>query len=153
MHVSPDIIKAPISHIEVRRPGATGLRRSRDEIDAIITSILKQSPRPLGVYQIQAQTHAYGKLLAPMQIYRTLDRMIADGHVLRIKTLSAYVLGDPDIDAVAICDDCGKTVMLRIDTIANDVVRAFANAGLRTQKPVIEASGMCDACSSRLTGT
>ena len=53
--------------------------------------------------------------------------------------------GDPNVDAIAMRDYCGQTVTLRVDAIAKDVIRAFADAGLRTQKPVIEASGMCNA--------
>lgn len=73
------------------KPTAAAVRRTPEELDEMIHSVLAGSPRPLSAYQIIEQTARVPKPLAPMQIYRTMQRLLDAGQARRIETLSAYI--------------------------------------------------------------
>jgi Fur family zinc uptake transcriptional regulator len=100
----------------------------------------------MSAYELRANIDARGQTLAPMQIYRTLERLIASGRVCRIEMEARYALVDQPADAVAVCERCGALTVLLLDKVVEVFIQAMAAQGFTPSKSVIEAVGMCRRC-------
>lgn len=139
----PKGVEAPRPH---RPTGAAG-RRTPEELDEMIHSVLAGSRRPLSAYQVIEQMAQLPKPLAPMQIYRMMQRLVDAGRARRIETLSAYVAIKGDVGALAVCDQCGLTVSLPREELGKNILQALAANGFAARRQVIEAFGFCGDCA------
>jgi Fe2+ or Zn2+ uptake regulation protein len=58
--------------------------------DKAVLKALKGSEQPLSAYDILERVRGSG-IRAPMQVYRSLERLAAFGHVHRIEGLNAFI--------------------------------------------------------------
>jgi Fur family zinc uptake transcriptional regulator len=113
--------------------------------DGVVLDILQASAKPLTAYQIRDEIEDGDRRIAPMQVYRVLQRLIESQRVVRIETLSAYVLADPGVNGIAICQRCGRYTALKLAAAA-DIAAEVANIGFIAAKQVIEIAGTCGTC-------
>lgn len=123
-----------------------GAKRTSAELEAIVLSILRASPRPLGAYVIARQSRSLGAPLAPNQVYRILDRL--RGRVRRVETLNAYCEAVDDDAALMSCRACGSTATLAID-LDDQLLRACDTIGFRPGRTIVEIVGLCAACAGK----
>lgn len=127
------------------RPPDGGARRTPAELEAIVLSILRASPRPLGAYVIARRSRSLGVPLAPNQVYRILGRL--KGRVRRVETLNAYFEDESDAPAVTICRCCGRARTLGIELLGDHIARLGREAGFRTANAIVEIEGTCPDCA------
>lgn len=126
---------------EDRKPG-----RNRQ----LVFDVLTRSEKPMSAYELLAVLRDQG-LRAPLQVYRALDRLIEEGLVHKIESLSAFALcvhpetGDHGEAAFTICTNCGQTSEVH-DTALERLLRRLARKqGFRTKSATVEFSGLCKA--------
>lgn len=126
---------------EPRRDGA---KRTSAELEAIVLSILRVSPRPLGAYVIARRSRSLGAPLAPNQVYRILGRL--EGRVRRVETLNAYFEADDDGNAILSCRACGRTAMIAIN-LGGQLTPLCDATGFRPHRTIVEIMGRCRDCT------
>ncbi|HEV2599547.1 transcriptional repressor [Sphingopyxis sp.] len=131
---------------EGRKPARGGAKRTPAELETIVLSILRASPRPLGAYVIARQSRSLGVPLAPNQVYRILDRL--RGRVRRVETLNAYCEVAGDGGAIMSCRACGHTATLAID-LDDRLSRVCGAIGFRPDRTIVEIVGLCAACARK----
>lgn len=123
-----------------------GKKRTPAELETIVLSILRASPRPLGAYVIARKSRSLGVPLAPNQVYRILDRL--RGRVRRVETLNAYFEDESDAPAVTLCRCCGRVQPLSVE-LGDRVADLGREAGFHPTKVILEVKGRCPDCLSR----
>ncbi|WP_292541056.1 Fur family transcriptional regulator [Mesorhizobium sp.] len=106
----------------------------------------------MGAYELLGLLRQEG-LRSPLQIYRALDRLVEQGLVHRIESLSAFALcvhsecGTHGRAAFAICANCGRASEVH-DLALERVLRRIARRqGFQTNSATVELSGLCEACA------
>lgn len=116
---------------------------------SVVLDVLARAGRPLSAYQILDQTSASG-VRAPQQVYRALERLLAEHLVHRIESLNAYLICQASRDAhaaaFAICKHCGAAREFPLEAILPALRDAAAAAGFRMSGAHVEISGACAAC-------
>lgn len=116
-----------------------------------VLTILWQSHRPLGAYQIQDQlSKLLAKPIAPPTVYRAIEFLLDLSLIHRLPSLNAYI-GCPfpssqHSNLFMICNDCGSVAEMA-DAVLNEVLQTAsnkANFGLQSQS--IELFGQCPQC-------
>ncbi len=118
----------------------------------MIVEALRGVGRPVSAYELIERLREQA-ILAPQTVYRSLDRLIADGRAHRLELLNAFVACRHPIHegavVFAICDDCG-TVAEFDEPDAVDRLFAWAKAAkFRVDTMTLEIRGRCRACSAR----
>ena len=122
-------------------------RRSPDQIADIILAQLARANGPVSAYGLASRAAAAGIPMVPNQVYRALARLLAQGLVHRLETLSSYILKDKCFDACLICDHCCAVQLYAApDTEAQLKCRA-ATHGFTVTRTIIETHGCCAACA------
>ncbi len=130
-------VSAAEAHCEAHKLRFTDSRRR-------VLSILLESPRAMGAYEILAELGA----TQPPMVYRALEFLTTHGFAHKIEGLNAFVAcahpGQHHDPAFMICRNCGKV------TEAMGAVTALeaeaAATGFVIERQVIEAEGLCPAC-------
>lgn len=118
----------------------------------LVLEALQQAKAPLGAYALLHQLRESG-IAAPMQVYRSLDRLIEQGLVHRLETLNAYVNcskpgGCADgFTAFAICDNCGRTTEFVDSALGRDLKRWAKDNAFFLGGTTIEIHGRCAQCA------
>ncbi|MDE8650341.1 Fur family transcriptional regulator [Novosphingobium album (ex Liu et al. 2023)] len=120
--------------------------RKTQDCEAIILAALAGEDRPLTAYDVQSRAAQAGARLFPAQIYRAMERLIATGQVHRIETSKAYMLRGAGIDAIAVCEACGRVQPHALGAPVSQVARAIGDNGFTVRALVIEAVGRCADC-------
>ena len=85
-------------------------RRPAPEQDKMIVEALRGVGRPISAYELIEELRDKASL-APQTVYRSLDRLIAEGQAHRLESLNAFVAcRHPSHEGAvvfAICGDCG----------------------------------------------
>lgn len=125
-----------------RRPG---------EVRRLISTLLEQASAPLSAYDLRSlSAEQHERLYAP-QVYRALNELIVKGTVLRIETLNAFCSSRPGPIAVGICRRCGQVQQIDMGDINLALGQLFAERGFQLDRLVVEGSGYCSRCRSRLS--
>lgn len=123
-------------------------RRTREEIEALVLDFLTPSNIPVGAYDIASRLSAEGHSIVPNQVYRTLSRLMEETRVVRLESLSAYMVRREQFDACLICDDCHSVQLtLNPDAVAQLCDHAREH-GFKVDKTVIETHGRCLSCAA-----
>ncbi|HEY7750597.1 MAG TPA: Fur family transcriptional regulator [Aestuariivirgaceae bacterium] len=119
--------------------------------DRAVLSALRASEQPLSAYDILERVRNSG-IRAPMQVYRSLDRLASMGAVHRIEALNAFVACREDQyghkPGFVICRDCGTVKEFedgRLDAIAH---RA-AGKDFAIDEVSVEVLGQCVDCRGK----
>jgi Fur family zinc uptake transcriptional regulator len=127
-------------------------RRPAPEQDKMIVEALRGVGRPISAYELIEELRDKASL-APQTVYRSLDRLIADGQAHRLESLNAFVAcRHPSHEGAvvfAICDDCG-TVTEFDEPGAIERLSAWARkAKFAVDQMTLELRGQCRACTAR----
>ena len=130
-------------------------RRPAPEQDKMIVEALRDVGRPVSAYELIEELRDKASL-APQTVYRSLDRLIAEGQAHRLESLNAFVAcrhasHEGETAVFAICNDCG-TVSEFDEPAAVDRLAAWARkAKFAVDRMTLELRGRCRDCISRAT--
>jgi Fur family transcriptional regulator, zinc uptake regulator len=117
----------------------------------LVLEKLSQTDQPKSAYTLLDELRGDG-LKAPLQVYRALDKLVAQGRVHRLESISAFVACQhPDCQSHAatvfmICEKCGK-VSEKADANAATALAAVARSeGFIIARTSIEMRGSCGKC-------
>ena len=120
--------------------------------EAVLT-ILWQSHRPLGAYQVQEQlSKLLAKNIAPPTVYRAIEFLLGLGLIHRLPSLNAYI-GCPfpssnHSNLFMICNQCGSAAEMT-DAALNEVLQTTSDkANFVLQSQSVELFGHCPQCTS-----
>jgi len=130
-------------------------RRPAPEQDKMIVEALRDVGRPVSAYELIEELRDKASL-APQTVYRSLDRLIAEGQAHRLESLNAFVAcrhasHEGETAVFAICNDCG-TVSEFDEPAAVDRLAAWARkAKFAVDRMTLELRGRCRECIARMT--
>jgi Fur family zinc uptake transcriptional regulator len=115
-----------------------------------VLSLVWESHKPVGAYEILASLSDEGRNAAPPTVYRALGFLIEAGLVHRLNMLNAFI-GCPEPTRAhsgqfLICRECRTVAELddvAIDSLVNEKARAL---GFTAVHQVLEIEGTCSAC-------
>lgn len=84
----------------------------------------------------------------PNQVYRTLTRLIEQGLVHRVESLSAYMLRQQTIDGCLICDQCHTVQLLSYPEVITGLKDCAHRVGFAVERTVVELHGHCSDCEA-----
>ena len=128
-------------------------RRPAPEQDKMIVEALRDVGRPVSAYELIEELRDKASL-APQTVYRSLDRLIAEGQAHRLESLNAFVAcrhasHEGETAVFAICNDCG-TVSEFDEPAAVDRLAAWARkAKFAVDRMTLELRGRCRDCIAR----
>jgi Fur family transcriptional regulator, zinc uptake regulator len=118
---------------------------------SLVLDKLTGTDQPMSAYTLLDELRSVG-LKAPLQVYRALDKLVAQGRVHRLESISAFVAcQQPDCQSHAatvfmICEKCGK-VSEQADAGVAKALAIVAHAdGFAVEKTSIELRGACGKC-------
>ncbi len=119
---------------------------------SVVLKALTRAKKPLTAYEILdlATVRTQG-LKAPLTIYRALDRLRDEGLVHRIESLNAFLAccekaGHTEPVGFVICDNCRKSVELRLSDCETHLGASAEAAGFQVGEIRVEMTGLCPAC-------
>jgi len=126
-------------------------RRAAPEQDKMIVDALRDVGRPVSAYELIEELRDKASL-APQTVYRSLDRLIAEGQAHRLESINAFVAcrhpSHEGAAVFAICNDCG-TVTEFDEPDAIDRLAAWAKkAKFAVERMTLELRGRCRSCST-----
>jgi Fur family zinc uptake transcriptional regulator len=128
-------------------------RRPAPEQDKMIVEALRDVGRPVSAYELIEELRDKASL-APQTVYRSLDRLIAEGQAHRLESLNAFgacrnASHEGETAVFAICNDCG-TVSEFDEPAAVDRLAAWARkAKFAVDRMTLELRGRCRECIAR----
>lgn len=130
------------------------LERSGEQWTTMRASIfraLASFDKPASAYDIAEEVSKIeGRRVAANSVYRILDLFVTANLARRVESANAYVANaHPDClhDCIfLVCDNCGQTVHLDDDKLAQGVRSAARSVGFSPERPVIEVRGKCANC-------
>lgn len=128
---------------------ARRVHRSPDMLDDYVIGLLSTANRPLGAYEVAQRSRQSGNPLAPNQVYRIVERLMARGTVQKIALLSAYVLTASERRGFMVCRSCQAVESFPMDEIAEAVAPLCEKHGFEPAASIVEISGQCRECVGR----
>lgn len=139
---------AALTAAEARCAGA-GARLTpwrRRVLDAIL-----DAGRPIGAYPLRERLDDEEGRLAPQQVYRALDFLVAQGLIHRLASWAEYVpcdaCGTGHLHGFLICRRCGTTAEIHDEGIEAALAAAVARVGFRPGHRTVEVEGLCGECA------
>ncbi|MFC3613815.1 transcriptional repressor [Lutimaribacter marinistellae] len=133
------------------RCAAEGLRMT--PVRRKVLELLLQDHRALGAYAILDLLREAGFGSQPPVAYRALDFLVENGFVHKIERLNAFVAcahpGEHHSPAFMICRLCDNVAEARSAPARGTLGAAARAAGFQIEKTVVEAEGVCPACSDK----
>jgi Fur family zinc uptake transcriptional regulator len=118
----------------------------------MIAEALRGVGRPVSAYELIDELRAQATL-APQTVYRSLDRLIADGKAHRLESLNAFVAcrhpAHEGTAIFAICDDCGTVTEFDEPTAVERLQSWAKKAKFSVNRMTLELRGQCRACVAR----
>jgi Fur family transcriptional regulator, zinc uptake regulator len=117
----------------------------------LVLSKLSNTEQPKSAYTLLGELREDG-FKAPLQVYRALDKLVAQGRVHRLESISAFVACQhPDCESHAatvfmICEKCGKVAEQADTKVAAALANVAQTQGFRMEKTSIEIRGACGKC-------
>lgn len=127
-------------------------RRSGAEHAKRVLAALQQASRPLSAYEIMAVI-GDGTRIAPMTVYRALDRLVSERQAYRLESLNAFVAcGPPGGDGppvFAICDACGSVSAFAAHELMGNLAEWCRSSEFEISAATLELHGKCHSCQLR----
>lgn len=117
----------------------------------LVLDKLTRNDQPMSAYTLLDELRGEG-LKAPLQVYRALDKLMAQGRVHRLESISAFVACQhPDCQSHAatvfmICEKCGKVSEQANAGVAKALAIVAHADGFVVEKMSIELRGACGKC-------
>lgn len=124
-------------------------RRTPEDLDALVLNLLAASNRPISAYDISDRSIVAGQSIVPNQVYRTLARLIDQGLVHRVESLSAYMLKQQSFDGCLICDQCHAVQILSDPDLFARLQDCAHRFGFAVDRTVVEMHGCCRDCATQ----
>ena len=127
-------------------------RGQRGRNQQLVLEALRQADKPLGAYELLRRLRGLG-VYAPLQVYRALDRLIAEGIVHKIESVSAYALcthagcASEGHAVFSVCTRCGLATETHDASLARLLARLARRQRFQVQATTVELSGICEACA------
>jgi len=122
-------------------------RAPRGGNDEQIYEVLKSATRSMSAYEILSALKGTS-IKAAVQVYRALDRLIAQRKVHRIESLNAFVVCSCEAHSSPagffICEACGST--FEFDPAPGLGLMQTAAQGFHVQHANVELRGLCLSC-------
>ncbi len=120
------------------------------ELRRRVLTLVWDSHKPIGAYDILDKLGGEGKAAAPPTVYRALDFLIEAGLVHRLDSLNAYI-GCPDparshAGQFLICRSCRTVVELDDPDIDAVVAKKAERLGFTSVHQMLEVQGLCANC-------
>jgi len=128
----------------------TGKRRPAHEQDTMIIEALRGMGQPVSAYELIEQLRNR-TTLAPQTVYRSLDRLIAEGQAHRLESLNAFVAcrhpSHRGAVVFAICDDCRSVTEFNEADAVNSLAAWAKKAKFDVRQMTLELRGRCKTCT------
>jgi Fur family zinc uptake transcriptional regulator len=130
--------------------GAARPVRGRNQ--QLVLEALRRAGRPLGAYELLRRLRGEG-LRSPLQVYRALERLVAEGTVHRIESLGTYTpcsdaaCGSDGHAVFVICTRCGSTSETHDPSLDRLLQRLARRQRFVTRSTTVELSGLCETCA------
>jgi Fur family transcriptional regulator, zinc uptake regulator len=117
----------------------------------LVLDKLSKTDQPMSAYTLLDELRGDG-LKAPLQVYRALDKLVAQGRVHRLDSISAFVACQhPDCQSHAatvfmICEKCGKVSEKADAGVAKALSGVARSEGFAMERTSIEIRGACGKC-------
>ncbi len=115
--------------------------------------LLLQEHRALGAYAVLDLLRDAGFGSQPPVAYRALDFLVQHGFVHKIERLNAFVAcahpGASHTPAFMICRKCDMVAEAQSRGVKDALGDAAAAAGFNIERAVVEAEGVCPACTGK----
>lgn len=120
----------------------------------LVLGQLSRADGPLSAYTILDQLRDDG-FRAPLQVYRALEKLIADGRVHRLESLNSFVACSQvnccDTHATvafAICETCGHVSEISDSDLDSRLNELAVKSGFQLKRSVVELRGLCADCAA-----
>lgn len=118
-----------------------------------VLEVLVDAGKPMSAYDLADRLSGGGRRVAPVQVYRSLEFLIAAGVVHRLVTRSTFVTcdhehGRGETVVFLVCEECGKVEEVTSPTVGRGLRGAAEATGFRPLHPVVEVEGRCAACQA-----
>lgn len=128
-------------------------RRPADVQDRLIQGALREAGRPVSAYELIDQLRGE-VVLAPQTVYRSLSRLIAEGHAHRLESINAFVAcshhkHDEGTAVFAICERCGAVDEFGCAEAVDALGTWAAKSSFKVDRMTLELRGTCANCSAR----
>jgi Fur family zinc uptake transcriptional regulator len=118
-----------------------------------VLSLVWDSHRPVGAYDILESLSDSGRRAAPPTVYRALEFLMEAGLVHRLDSLNAYIGCadplEPHAGQFLICRECRAVVEIDAGEISDMVGREAHAQGFEPEQLMLEVQGLCAPCRSR----
>lgn len=118
--------------------------------DPLVEDIVCSASTPVTAYGIVRAAAQRGTSMAPVQIYRSIARLLEQKRIVRIASLRAFVPGRPGVLFHVHCDNCGAHASLDASGVADVITGICQMYEFAGREQVLEAKGMCRDCRTRL---
>jgi Fur family zinc uptake transcriptional regulator len=119
-----------------------------------VLEILLEEHRALGAYEVLGRMQEEGLGAQPPAAYRALDFLVTHGFAHRIEGLNAFVAcahpGEAHVPAFLHCHRCGAVAESKAQAGPRQLERAAQETGFEIESLVVEAKGLCRACSAAM---
>ena len=116
-----------------------------------VLELLLQDHKALGAYAILDKLREAGFRSQPPVAYRALDFLTKHGFAYKIERINAFVASthphENQAPAFMICKKCDAVAETYIESIDGSLQEAARGAGFEIERTVVEAEGVCLACS------
>jgi len=118
--------------------------------DEPVMKLLLSDHRCLSAYDIADKVSEAGKRVQPVQIYRSLEKLMNLGVVHRISTKNSYIAcyeeGDCKTGQFLICTECKKVKEVESNLIENEITASAEKNRFSITSQTIEVLGLCAKC-------
>ena len=118
--------------------------------DEPVMELLLSDHRCLSAYDIADKVSEAGKRVQPVQIYRSLEKLMNLGVVHRISTKNSYIAcyeeGDCKTGQFLICTECEKVKEVESNLIENEITASAEKNRFSITSQTIEVLGLCAKC-------
>lgn len=118
--------------------------------DEPVMELLLSDHRCLSAYDIADKVSEAGKRVQPVQIYRSLEKLMNLGVVHRISTKNSYIAcyeeGDCKTGQFLICTECKKVKEVESNLIENEITASAEKNRFSITSQTIEVLGLCAKC-------
>jgi Fur family transcriptional regulator, zinc uptake regulator len=127
-------------------------RRAAPEQDKMIADALRGVGRPVSAYELIEELRDKASL-APQTVYRSLDRLIADGQAHRLESINAFVAcchpSHEGAAVFAICNDCGTVTEFDEPTAVERLAGWARKSKFAVERMTLELRGRCRLCTAK----
>jgi Fur family zinc uptake transcriptional regulator len=127
---------------------ASRQRRSARSFDLEVASLLRCQPKIWGAYEIADVLRRESGPVSATQVYRALDRLLAQNVARRVESLNGYIAGDGCCGPILLCQRCGQVTSIDARQLAAMIEGLCRFEQFTATRPVLEILGHCQSCNS-----